>query len=110
MRIQTQTNLLLKIPFGPAEKLYTDWCQQGARIEFVLDRYETHARLEYLGTANAFLFMEKIFKGEQGPEKCSKKVTMSSALNLAALRVFGEAILDALSAIFGYPLGPKRQP
>ncbi|ORZ09453.1 secretory lipase-domain-containing protein [Absidia repens] len=94
------------IPYKAVEKMYTDWCKDDARIEFVRDNRAKHAVLQFAGAANGILFLERIYNGIHVPAGCSMRATNSSAMDPGAPMVFGKGIWNVFSAILGIPIGP----
>ncbi|CAO3690933.1 unnamed protein product [Umbelopsis ramanniana] len=94
------------VPFAPAKALYTQYCSQGANIQFVADELSEHVILLITGAADAILWLQDRFNGVTVAPGCSNRTTATSALDPGALPVFGELLFNDLGALVGLPIGP----
>ncbi|CAO3609205.1 unnamed protein product [Cunninghamella blakesleeana] len=94
------------IPYAPAADLYQTWCKQGANIHFVKDKLSEHIILFVTGGANAINFLDDRFNNKTYASGCSKRTTITSALDPGAIATFGDVIWEALNAILHLPIGP----
>jgi hypothetical protein len=94
------------VPYPPSQTLYTEYCSQGASIEFVSDELSEHVILMIDGSADAILWLEDRFKGVPAQKGCTARTAFSVAFDSGALPVFGSLIFNDLLALVGKPIGP----
>ncbi|KAI8060235.1 secretory lipase-domain-containing protein [Gongronella butleri] len=96
------------VPYSPAQGLVQSWCASGANINFISDELSEHLILAFTGAADAVTFLVGQFKGTPQAPGCSKRTTLTSALDSGALAVFGETIFDQLKNLFNAEIGPNK--
>ncbi|KAI8068655.1 putative secretory lipase [Gongronella butleri] len=94
------------VPFPPAQKLYSQWCDAGVNVQMNIDRVCDHVVLAIDGAPNAIYWLENLFKGGSAQQGCSSKVVVSSITNRHAMAAFGRLIWADLKALLKIPIGP----
>jgi len=83
------------IPYANASTLYTEWCQDGASVQFVTYGNGGHATTEIVGFSGAFEFVQNAFAGSV-TKACSQQTKLNNTFDPLALGVELEPILVKL--------------
>lgn len=89
------------------ERVYDQFCSQGATIDFVQDETSEHITEAISGSADAFNWITDILTGKPVPAGCRCRTTFSTTLDDGAADTFGYEIVSALKALLEIPIGPK---
>lgn len=83
------------IPYANASTLYTEWCDDGASVQFVTFAAGGHATTEVIGFPGALEFVQAAFSGTVA-SGCSQATELNDTLDPLALGVNLEPILVQL--------------
>lgn len=88
------------IPYGPAEKLFHDWCANGASVHFTTFAAGGHGTTEPLGLPGSLKFVADAFDGKLA-KGCSRDTVLDETLNPIGLAANLEPIITALIDLIG---------
>ena len=83
------------IPYANAAALHSEWCADGASVQFVTVANGGHVTTEVIGFLGAYNFMNAAFAGTTA-KACSQSTTLNDTLNPLALGLQLEPVLVQL--------------
>jgi esterase/lipase len=95
------------IDISNVERVYNQFCSQGATIDFVKDETSNHITEAIAGSADAFNWLDDRLSDKSLTPGCRSRTTFSTTLDNGAPETFGYEIASALKALLGIPIGPK---
>ncbi|KHN97079.1 Lipase, secreted [Metarhizium album ARSEF 1941] len=94
-------------PVADSDALVAFYCARGTPVQYERDWVSLHGTLLVTGAAKALSWLVDIVDGgSPPPAACSTSNVVSSLFDLEAVKVFPTAVLDALLALLGRPIGP----
>ncbi|EFY85049.1 secretory lipase, putative [Metarhizium acridum CQMa 102] len=93
-------------PVASTDELVKFYCANGGSVQYERDWVSLHGTLLTTGAAKALSWLISLVDGKPQPTGCSTSNVVSSLFDLKAVEIFPTAILDALLALVGRPIGP----
>lgn len=97
------------IPASDTDKLYKDFCQRGATIEYHEDILSGHLILCVAGAGGAFNWIKDRLNGKPPKDGCSKTTTVSNSVTPEGLSGLGDIFSEALLTLLQKPVGPYQK-
>ncbi|KAL3486299.1 secretory lipase-domain-containing protein [Aspergillus germanicus] len=93
-------------PVKDTDVLYSNYCGNGARVEYVRDLASEHITLAVTGGPHAFLWLIDRFNGVTVKEGCSRRTQITGLTDPKAALALGRDTIKFLLGLLSLPVGP----
>ena len=93
-------------PIADTDALVSEYCANGATIEYQRDIASEHGSYAVIGAPKALSWLKQVMDGQKPSSGCSKHTALTTLLDPATAGVLPGFIIDALLDLLGKPVGP----